>query len=105
MMLGIQFDNPNNINVNDPVSDEFYDYFREVAKKNTLIYEEVFATLPSDRVRRFDQVAPYADAQKLKETDPLLAQEKLKHIQGVLVEYPLYFLDDENYLPSLNTRE
>ncbi|CAF4551252.1 unnamed protein product, partial [Rotaria magnacalcarata] len=30
MMLGIQFDNPNNINVNDPVSDEFYDYFREV---------------------------------------------------------------------------
>ncbi|CAF3424732.1 unnamed protein product [Rotaria socialis] len=105
MMLGIQFDNPNNINVNDPVSDEFYNYFRDVAKKNTLIYEEVFATLPSDRVRRFDQVALYTDAPKLKETDPLLAQEKLKRIQGVLVEYPLYFLDEENYLPSINTRE
>lgn len=33
------------------------------------------------------------------------AQEKLKEIQGLVVEYPLYFLDDENYLPSLRTRE
>jgi hypothetical protein len=33
------------------------------------------------------------------------AQEKLKKIQGVIVEYPLYFLDDENYLPSFRTPE
>jgi len=33
------------------------------------------------------------------------AYEKLKSIQGVIVEYPLYFLDDENYLPSFRTRE
>jgi len=33
------------------------------------------------------------------------AREKLKGIQGVIVEYPLYFLNDENYLPSFRTRE
>lgn len=33
------------------------------------------------------------------------SQEKLKGIQGVLVEYPLYFLDEENFLPSFRTRE
>ncbi|CAF1153090.1 unnamed protein product [Adineta ricciae] len=105
IMLGIQFENPNNIDLDDPISDEFYNYFRDVAKKNTLIFEEVFATLPSDRVRRFDQVGQYTEAPKLKETDPIQAQEKLKGVQGLVVEYPLYFLDDENYLPSLRTRE
>ncbi len=124
MMLGIQFENPNNIDISDPVSDEFYYYFRDVARKNALIYEEVFATLPSDRVRKFDQVSGYTDIPKMKDTDPIQvyiniciwdkfvknyfcfkAQEKLKGIQGLIVEYPLYFLDDENYLPSLRYRE
>ncbi|CAF1019078.1 unnamed protein product [Rotaria sordida] len=105
MLLGILHENPNNIDLSDPISDEFYDYFRDVARKNTLIYEEVFATLPSDRVRRFDQVGDYTESPKLKDIDPLKAQEKLKDIQGTVVEYPLYFLDEENYLPSLRTRE
>jgi hypothetical protein len=29
----------------------------------------------------------------------------LKSIQGVVVEYPLYFLDEEKYLPSFGSRE
>ena len=71
MLLGIQFENPSNIDITDPVSDEFYSYFRDVARKNALIYEEVFATLPSDHVKRFDQVSAYTDAPKMKDTDPL----------------------------------
>jgi hypothetical protein len=71
MLLGIQFENPHNIDISDPVSDEFYYYFRDVARKNALIYEEVFATLPSDHVKRFDQVNGYTDAPKLKDTDPI----------------------------------
>ncbi|CAF4403937.1 unnamed protein product, partial [Adineta steineri] len=71
MLLGIQFENPQNIDLSDPVSDEFYNYFRDLAKKNTLIYEEIFATLPSDRVRKFDQVGQYTEAPKLKDTDPI----------------------------------
>jgi hypothetical protein len=29
----------------------------------------------------------------------------LKDIQGIIVDYPLYFLDDENYLPGFRTAE
>ena len=71
LMLGIPYDNPQKIDIGDPVCDTFYEYFRAVAKKNTLIYEEVFATLPSDRVRKFDQVGQYTEVDKLKDTDPI----------------------------------
>ncbi|CAF1390508.1 unnamed protein product, partial [Didymodactylos carnosus] len=70
MMLGIQYDNPENINVDDPVSDKFYYEFRDIARKNTLIYEEVFWTLPTDRVRKLCQVSSYNSQPKLKDTDP-----------------------------------
>ncbi len=71
IMLGIQFENPKNIDLSDPVSDQFYSYFRNVARKNTLIYEEVFGTLPSDKVRKFPDVAFYNAIPKMKDTDPI----------------------------------
>ena len=71
MMLGIQFENPLGIDINDPVWDKFYLYFRKVARKNTLIYEEIFATLPSNRVRKFDQIDGYKGISLLKDTDPI----------------------------------
>lgn len=74
-MLGIPPDRPSSIDLSDPVSDEFYNYFRDVAKKNTLIYEEVFASLPSDRVRKFEHVGQYTEGPKLKDTDP----KQVKH--------------------------
>ncbi|CAF3899210.1 unnamed protein product [Rotaria sp. Silwood1] len=105
MLLGIQFKNPNNIDITDPVSDEFYSYFQDVAKQNTLIYEEVFATIPTDRTRTFAQVTAYNDMAKMKDMDPIKTQQKLKEIQGFVVEYSLYFLNEENYLPSMISPE
>jgi hypothetical protein len=70
-MLGIQFENPQNVDITDPVCDKFYRYFRDVARKNALIYEEVFATLPSNRVRKFDQVKKYKSGPILKDTHPI----------------------------------
>ncbi|CAF1079257.1 unnamed protein product [Rotaria sordida] len=105
MLLGIQFENPNNIDITDPVSDKFYTYFRQVARKNTKIYEKVFGTIPTDQVRTFAQSSKYSDAKYMRDTDPLRAQEQLKSIQGFIVEYPIYFLHDENYLPKKRTRE
>ncbi|CAF3548315.1 unnamed protein product [Rotaria sp. Silwood1] len=105
MLLGIQYDNPNNIDVTDPISDEFYSYFRNVAKKNTLIYEKVFATIPTDHIRRFCQISAYNKMTTMNNTDPIQAQQELKGIQGFVVEYPLYFLDEENYLPNMTSLE
>lgn len=71
MLLGIQFENPRNININDPVSDEFYRFFRDTARKNTLIYEEVLGTIPSDKIRKFHDVGPYRAITRTKDTDPI----------------------------------
>jgi hypothetical protein len=71
MMLGVHLDNPTNIDVSDPVSDQFYSFFRDVARQNMLVYERVFKTLPSDHVRKFDQFETYNGSPKLKDTDPL----------------------------------
>lgn len=58
------------MNVDDPSSDEFYDEFRRIAKKNAEIYEEVFYTLPTNRVRNFVEIEAYTQRFKLTEKDP-----------------------------------
>lgn len=68
-ILGIT--NENDLNVDDPCSDEFYNYFRETARNNAQIYEEVFNTLPTNRIRLFTEVEGYTQRPKLKQTDPL----------------------------------
>jgi hypothetical protein len=68
-ILGIKSEEERNID--DPCSDEFYEYFRLTAKNNAQIYEEVFNTLPTDRIRSFSEVQTYVQRPKLKETDPL----------------------------------
>ncbi len=67
-MLGIK--NEEEINVDDPCSDEFYEYFRRIAKNNTRIYEEVFNAVPTNQIKRFSDIDDYLQQPKLKETDP-----------------------------------
>jgi phospholipase D1/2 len=66
------FENNEKISVDDPCSDEFYEYFRQTAKNNAQIYEDVFNTLPTNRVRNFTQVEAYTQRSKLRDTDPLV---------------------------------
>ncbi|CAF2047324.1 unnamed protein product, partial [Rotaria magnacalcarata] len=100
-----EFKNEQEINVDDPCSDEFYEYFRQTAKRNSQIYEEVFSTLPSNQVKTFVGVEKYAQRPKLKETDPLTKHEKCKQIKGFIVECPLEFLADAVLMPRWNTSE
>lgn len=41
----------------------------------------------------------------LNTEDPAKAAEELKKIRGFLVQFPMYFLSEENLLPALNTKE
>jgi len=102
-ILGIKTEEERN--VDDPCSDEFYEYFRQTARNNAQIYENVFNTLPTNRVRNFSEVYEYTGQSKLKETDPLTAHEKCKQIQGFVVEFPLEFLADDYLMPKWNTSE
>ncbi|CAF4172153.1 unnamed protein product, partial [Adineta steineri] len=102
-ILGIK--NEEEVNIDDPCSDEFYEYFRRIAKTNTDIYEEVFNSIPTNKIRKFVDVEPYKEKSKLKETDPKTAHEKCKQIQGFIVEFPIDFLADDMTMPKWTTSE
>ncbi|CAF4014666.1 unnamed protein product [Adineta steineri] len=102
-ILGIE--NEEEINVDDPCTDEFYEYFRRIAKNNTQIYEEVFNTIPTNQVRQYDDIEAYSQRPSLKDTDPQTAYNKCKQIQGFIVEFPIEFLTDDSIMPKLITSQ
>ncbi len=107
--LGIYFNNPNRIKVDDCTSDEFYNYFRTVSKTNTNAYDEVFKCIPSDHILTFNDLSNYGMNLSLSKTDPkfvlkffdwlilniafyyfLKGKEKLeKEVNGFIVDFPL----------------
>lgn len=62
--------NPNNIDVRDCGSNEFYNLFKEISHENTLIYDEVFKCLPSDNILNFNDLRNYPNNQSLNKTNP-----------------------------------
>jgi phospholipase D1/2 len=69
--LGIYFDNPKRIDVNDCVSDEFFNLFKSTASTNTKTYDEVFKCLPSDNILTFQELALYSKKDCLAKNDPV----------------------------------
>ncbi|XP_077204517.1 phospholipase D1 [Paroedura picta] len=90
----------------DPVCDKF---FKEVwvatAARNATIYDKVFRCLPSDQVNNLTQLREFIAKPKLACENPAKATEELKKIHGFLVQFPFRFLDEENLLPSVGTKE
>lgn len=82
--------------VNDPVSDHFWnDVWNATARTNTAIYEQVFHVIPTDEIKSVSQISEYINKAKLYKVDIAKAQERLKSIQGHLVNLPLEFLIKE----------
>jgi len=77
---------------------------RQVARRNTQIYEDVFGALPSDCVRSWKELASRRAASGLSSGDatrvptPELAR-RLSEVRGHIVEFPLDFLVDEDLAP------
>eukprot|EP00929_Paragymnodinium_shiwhaense_P071800 TRINITY_DN36467_c0_g2_i1.p1 TRINITY_DN36467_c0_g2~~TRINITY_DN36467_c0_g2_i1.p1 ORF type:complete len:1141 (+),score=223.05 TRINITY_DN36467_c0_g2_i1:50-3424(+) len=90
----------------DPLHPDSLQAVRSLAKRNTQIYEEVFACMPSDACRRWSDVqtrrsafpsrAP-GDASRPPSSEDL---KKLESVQGHLVEFPLDFLVEEDLAPA-----
>ncbi|XP_018495374.1 phospholipase D2 [Galendromus occidentalis] len=92
--------------VEDPVADSFYsDVWKKIARRNTEIFEEVFKPLPTDCVKTFAELRAYSRVSPLAIEDPSAALEKLRDVQGHLVELPERFLEDENLTPAPTTKE
>ncbi|RNA08040.1 phospholipase D2 isoform X1 [Brachionus plicatilis] len=105
--LGIYFNNPNKVEVQDCVCDQFYDYFRSVSDQNTFVYDYVFKCLPSDNIKSFDTLKTYSLSPCLSKTDPIKAKKEMEEkVKGFIVNFPLLFLSKEvNFFPDLRTRE
>jgi len=74
--LGVYFDNPKQIDVNDCVSDEFFNLFKSTSSNNTRIYDEVFKCLPSDNILNFQDLATYNTKECLSKNDPVKVKLK-----------------------------
>uniref|UniRef100_A0AAR2KJP8 Phospholipase n=1 Tax=Pygocentrus nattereri TaxID=42514 RepID=A0AAR2KJP8_PYGNA len=104
MILGANTDP--SIDVNDPISDQFYkEVWMTTAARNASIYQKVFRCLPSSDVRTSLELEGYLAKPGLDKEDPARAKEELKKIRGFLVQFPLYFLSEQNLLPPIGSKE
>ncbi|XP_074154293.1 phospholipase D1 isoform X2 [Sminthopsis crassicaudata] len=90
----------------DPVSDKFFkEVWISTAARNATIYDKVFRCLPNDEVHNLIQLREFITKPILAKEEPGRAEEELKKIRGFLVQFPFYFLSEENLLPSVGTKE
>uniref|UniRef100_W5MKT7 Phospholipase n=1 Tax=Lepisosteus oculatus TaxID=7918 RepID=W5MKT7_LEPOC len=94
------------IDVTDPISDRFYkEVWIGTSARNATIYEKVFNCLPSSLVRSMAELQRFILNSSMASDDPARAREELKRIRGFIVQFPLYFLCEENLMPSVGTKE
>jgi hypothetical protein len=111
--LGVYFNNPDRIDVNDCTCDEFYHLFCGISRNNTRTYEEVFQVFPTDRVTTFAEFTSYTAKDKKYEDKPLKIRDKYQakkqlesEIMGFIVDFPLKFLSNEaTFFPKIHTAE
>ncbi|KAG9348974.1 hypothetical protein JZ751_029291 [Albula glossodonta] len=92
LVLGLLHDPT--VDVCDPVSDKFY---KEIWM--------VFRCLPTDAVLNYKLLREYVSRPCLAVEDPVQASEELRKVHGFLVQFPFYFLSEENLFPSINSKE
>uniref|UniRef100_A0A8C9TUT9 Phospholipase n=1 Tax=Scleropages formosus TaxID=113540 RepID=A0A8C9TUT9_SCLFO len=94
------------IDVTDPISDHFYkEVWMVISARNATIYEKVFRCLPSSDVRNRAEMESFLSKSGLDKADPARAREELKKIRGFLIQFPLYFLSEQNLMPPVGSKE
>ncbi|KAJ2401938.1 hypothetical protein GGI23_001063 [Coemansia sp. RSA 2559] len=97
--------------VEDPLSDEFQDFWWSVATKNEELFRDVFRCVPDNTVESFEQYkkfipgpeVPHGHSLPTRSTAETL--ELLKGVRGHLVPMPLNFLKQENLGAKLGNKE
>ncbi|KAL3883140.1 hypothetical protein ACJMK2_029433, partial [Sinanodonta woodiana] len=94
--LGLS-ENESDVDISDPVCDDFYKkVWWERATRNTSVYHRVFRCIPDDNVKTFSGIKSFTHSGALVESDPQMARQELKKVQGRLVLIPLLFLEGED---------
>ncbi|CAG8466471.1 3479_t:CDS:10 [Scutellospora calospora] len=93
--------------VMDPLSDDFYNYWKRIAQNNTDIYRAVFKCVPDDNVvnwRQYEDFVPnptVVDKGHAAISNTSDIKAKLDKIRGHLVTFPIHFLESENLMGSV----
>lgn len=106
--LGILDPKPNSpkIYIDDPISDQFYNgIWRRTSNRNSRIFDEVFKCIPTNNTETFVQLKTYLEEEPLCRTDVKEAEERIKQIEGFLVDLPLEFLKKEVLTPPTASKE
>ncbi|TSU62976.1 Phospholipase D2 [Bagarius yarrelli] len=94
------------VDISDPISDRFYkEIWMVTAAINASVYDKVFRCLPTDAVLNYKILKEYMSRSCMATEDPTQACAELKKVHGFLVQFPFYFLSEENLFPSLNSKE
>lgn len=93
------------LDLRDPVCDDFFQLWQATAENNANIYEQIFRCLPSNATRSLRTLREYVAVEPLAVVSPPLARSELTQVQGHLVHFPLKFLEDESLLPPLGSKE
>jgi len=96
------------MDVEDPLSKEFIKNFEETAKTNTGLFYDFFRCYPSNEYKTFGDLkkaAKESEDTTIKAYRKKIYKERCDGIKGFLVEFPRYFLCDENLKPSRSSKE
>lgn len=106
--LGLLDPDPNRmvIDVTDPVIDTFWNgFWKRISSRNTEIYDNVFKCIPTDNVQSFVALKKYLEEPGLYKTDEIAADQRIKELQGFLVNLPLKFFSSEVLTPPGTSKE
>lgn len=80
----------------NPNSEECWKFWKSVSEQNADSFEKVFCLPPANHIRSFKDLDQYKiDRKPLMEHNKMEARVELAKIKGVLVSYPVRFLEDE----------
>lgn len=91
----------------DPLSDEFWEFINNRARKNTLLYRKIFRCVPDDIFECFQDIKSRYD-ENCKECLAIMQEKYFEfkdQITGFIVEFPLNFLKKENLSRGIFTKE
>ncbi|VEL19324.1 unnamed protein product [Protopolystoma xenopodis] len=92
--------------LDDPVCDAFFHgVWNRIADNNDRIFDQVFNTIPSNRLLSFRECEVRRRELPLHVTSPSKAIELLAEVAGHLVRYPERFLASESLEPPIATLE
>lgn len=87
------------IEVEYPTSNETWNRLYRITATNTMVYNKVFKTYPSNEYSSFKSLATRHKSDKL---DPNLFAEEIQKVSGHAVLFPYLFLSDEDLIGGTN---